>query len=249
MAVIMLGGSPPGSEPTSIQSANLQLWFDAAFGVYETDAKTDPCEDADGVVRWYDRKADTFYVVRNSVGATPTYHATGVNGRPMIRFDATDDGMYSAGTSGYQGTSNTGFLVWKPPASATIQRGILFYDGANANWGIYNGTAARIDNYNFDGSQDTVTKSATLDAWMIVTCMNNGTNLYIGVNDTRTASMSSVASGNHVDGDTLYIRSVPAAYVQTDIAEYIHYDIALAESDRQEIERRLAWKYGITIGY
>jgi hypothetical protein len=253
MPVIMFSGGVPGASPDEI--AGLQLWYDAAQFVYEDEAATDLAEDADVIRSWVDAKNS--YKVWTTGGAAtgPAYDVDGANGYPCVTFDATGDYLNSndSNADNYLGTRNT-ILVAAKSAVATPVAGayfVLFWDGATIITlgnvaGAQSGRAS-----NDDGATDSATHvvGATLAQWRIYTFMNNGTNVYCGVDDTRTASMTSAASGNTVFGaaTNLYIRNTVGDIWS--IAEVVQYNVALSEADRQLIEQRMAYKYGVSLGY
>lgn len=255
MPVILLGGSLPGLAPSEVTGC--QLWYDASANVYTDEAGTTPAGDTDAVRAWTDRVSGYKVTTQGTASAAPVLDVDLANGRPALLFDATNDQLYTADNAAdsYLGTSNTEFLVVKftDATPAADQRIVMFYDGVNVNVSIQNiGGFTTMRATNYDGSQDVADKaSLTMTSWMIITRMNNGSNVLIGHNDTRTASLTSTASGNTSFGANcnLHIRNVPATYNALQVAEIAHFNVALSEANRQEIERRLAFKFGITLPY
>ncbi len=251
MAVILLGGKPPGLLPTDI--AGLQWWFDAAENVYTDTAGTTPAVHGNTVRSWKDRQSN-YLIPDSGAGTGPTLDTTTANGYPALVFDNANDQFVGTDNNAdlYVGTSNTEFVVVKKANDTAQQNTMMIYDGATKFVAGFNAAGNSLLTQNYDGSLDGATLSYTYNnAWLVICRMNNGTNVYVGGNDCRTASMGSAASGNLSVGalSNLYIRNFPGSSVETRIAEIIHYNVALSESDRQEIERRLAWKYGITLPY
>lgn len=255
MAVILLGGGLPGLAPNEVAGVN--LWYDASTNVYTDEAATIPATDTDAVRAWVDRISAYKVTTQGTASAAPVLDSDGANGRPELEFDATNDKLYTADNAAdsYLGTSNTEFLVvrFSDATPAADQRLVMFYDGVNLNLVMQNvGGFTTLRSTNYDGSQDVADKgSLTMTSYMIFTRMNNGTNVYIGVNDTRDASLTATASGNtSFGGNTnLYIRNVAATYNALQIAEIVHANVALSETNRKSIEQRLAFKYGITLPY
>lgn len=251
--VTMFSGGPPGVLPTAV--ANLQLWYEASVGVYEDEAATDAAEDTDEVRSWVDSQNSYKVYTVGGAGTGPAYDVDGANSRPCLTYDGVNDQLNQTTNDAddFLGTSNTGFIVAKfadaTPAGVNVL--VNFFDGAPVIRMLNVAAAQTWQNSNDDGTLDSVTKAVggTLAQWRIYTFMNNGTNVYAGADDTRTASMGSAASGNTAAGanTNLYIGNTPADVVS--IAEFIWYNVAVAESDRQSIEQRLAWKYGITLPY
>lgn len=253
MAVVLLGGGLPGALPTDF--AGLQLWFDAAQKVYTDQAGTTPAVDGNTVRAW--RSVNNDYKVQDGgAGTGPILDVDLVNGRPALRFDAVNDILLTNTNDADQFLSASAFTAFTVAryADATPARNniFLFHDGTNSIQLIGNlagNPNAQINNY--DGSDDFVSPAATLTNWNITTGMHSGGNLYGGVNDTRTASLASTASGNTSFGanTNLFIKGAPVTYRAVDIAEIIYFSTALTEDERKQIEIRLAFKYGITLPY
>jgi hypothetical protein len=253
MPVMLLGGSPPGLEPTAF--AGLQLWFDAGVQVYTDTAGTTPAADGNTVRSWKDRQSN-YLIPDNGAGTGPTLDIDLVNGRPALVFDGTNDrfvGTANDADSFLAVDAFTMFAVVRHAAATPPQQYYMtFYDGVNHVTNI--GNTASVATYrveNYDGTLDVIPKAKTLTNWGIMTAMHSGGNIYCGADDTRDASLASTASGNTSFGanTNLLIRDAPATFAAMDIAELIMYNVALSETNRQEVERRLAWKYGITLPY
>lgn len=253
MPAILLGGDLPGSAPNVF--AGLQLWFDAATGVFTDTAGTTPAVDGNTVRSWRDRH-NSYLVPDNGAGTGPLLDVDLANGYPALVFDATNDQLVGVtnDADAFQAAGvATMFSVVRHAASPTDQQiYMLFFGGGNFQQYLSNvAAAAQVKFQNHDGTDDLTVKAATLTNWNIATGMHSGGNIYCGVNDTRDASLSSAASGNTViDANTnLHIRNVPAVVRQTEIAELIYFNVALTEAERKQIEIRLAYKYGITLPY
>lgn len=253
MPVILFGGKPPGAAPSDI--AGLKFWLDAAVGCY-SDAGSTPSTDTGVVQQWNDQSGQNRHVSQTVAGYKPTWQQTGINGRPCVRFDGTDDYLYRTANDDddiLTVDAKTVFVVWKGPSNLNgTQRPFLFYDGSHSLFYVteVNTPAGRC--VNWDGTSDSADKSGTIaSTWVIQTGMHSGGTLYSGLSDTRTASMATTASGNTSFGvnTNIWIRPASAAYYQCDIAEIAYYNVAVSEADRKELETRFAWKYGITIPY
>lgn len=106
---------------------------------------------------------------------------------------------------------------------------------------------------NYDGSLDsTAALTMTNNTPYIGTWLHTGGNVSFGMNDTRTASLVSAASGNTsiAAGDDLFmLGSTASLFMDGYVAEVVAWNTALTEADRQSWERWLAHKYGITLPY
>jgi hypothetical protein len=134
--------------------------------------------------------------------------------------------------------------------------------GAAAVWGANDNSMTMaydsaggygLRNYANDGGFQTApVKAAPNGTPHILTFHHSGGLLYSGVDDTRDASMSSIACGSVVGAGAFLVLmgfAGPGGYFDGDLAEVVFYAGALSQEDRQITERYLASKYGIALGY
>jgi len=257
MPVTFFSGGSPGLDPTSI--ASLTLWYEASVGIFQDEAATNPVTaDGQSVQAWVDAK-NSFKVIRNGAGTEPTYKTAIFNGRPVLRFDASDDQLLNTGGTADDYIASTGTTIfsvakYSDATPANDQYQILFYNATGARYcmGIHNLAGGQTAyGLNDDGGYDNAALTGAMNTLTIYSRFHNGSNVYLGRNDTRTASMNAVASGNATIGANtgLYLRNFPGGPAGIDIAELIVFNTALSEDDRKGIETRLAWKYGVTLPY
>lgn len=256
MPVILFTGGLPGLNPGDV--AGCQLWYDPAFGLFTDEAATTPAADTNAVRAWIDRIAAYKVTTQGVASAAPVLDSDGGNGYPCLNFDATDDRLNTVDNvaDSFFSTSNTEFAVVKyaDVTPAAEQDFFLFTDGVQNPAFMRNVAGSkRFGAVNYDGTVDTVQtgSDATMTNWNIVTRINDGTNVKVGVNDTRDASLAATLSGATSFGanGNIFIRSVPAACNAMFIAEIAHFNVAVSEANRKLIEQRLAYKYGITLPY
>jgi len=245
--IMMMGGVLPG--PDSI--AGLQGWWVASEEVF-SDAGVTPAVDTDLLYRWGD-KTSVRYIEQTTAGNRPTYRTGIVNGQPVVRFGgATDDDVMvgDAISNLFTVGAKTAFTVYKHTANADTN---LWGDTSSQVIQFLSSAGTAVDSLNDDGAADTAIKSGgTSGVWAIATLLHSGGTLYAGLSDTRTGSMTSVASGNTTSLAATFRVGAGAGLVNPldgDIAEMVFYNVALSESDRQTVERYLASKYGITLPY
>lgn len=251
MPVILLGGLP-GVTPDAV--AGLQGWWKADAGVYHTTGPDVDALDGETVVKWADQSGNSRHLV---TGTAPTFKTAIVNGRPVIRFVAASSQVLS--TTGFAvstlvaNNAYTILCVLKKATSGALDGHWYAHDniaGANAI-GVASDTNDDLAVQNYDGTPDAVIKAASLAAaFNTLTAMHSGGNIYAGVSDTRDASLASAASGNtSVLTEVFNVGRNFGGYGSFDIAELAIYNVAVSEADRQNIERYLAFKYGITLPY
>lgn len=228
-------------------------WFKADAGVY-SDAGTTPATAGQDVHQWNDQSGNGKHFTTKTTN-WPSFETNVVNGQPVIRFVASnsEDLTHTAGDAAawISPSAGTVFTVFKPTGTDDPRAWIIYQGSTRAQCNEVNATGV-YESYNDDGSaSDFADKAGTDNAWTIHTWMHSGGTLYSGANDTRTASLGSVASGNTAGTQaswTAFLRG-SAGYYNFDLAELIFFDRALTETERKFVETYLADKYGITIGY
>lgn len=90
---IGFGVAPPSRRPGAWSPLNLgsklRYWLDA-------EATNTVTTSGSLVTSWIDRKGGVFAATQGTSGFRPTYSPTGLNGRPAIVFDGTDDYLQSS---------------------------------------------------------------------------------------------------------------------------------------------------------
>lgn len=73
---------------------------------------------------------------------------------------------------------------------------------------------------------------------------------YSGVNDTRTASLATATStGNWATSASALYVGIAGAPMNSYLAEVAYWQPQISESERQDVERYWAFKYGVTLPY
>jgi len=243
----MLGGGTPGQPPSNF--ANLEGWWKADEHAYSTD-DTVLAVDGAVVVQWKDQSGNSRHLTD---GVGPLFETNEVNGYPVLRFDGVNDVLVSTAVAS-DFVDNNLYTIFVAVKMAANSDGILYFDDNIAAQNAISLAAdgnSDIQLVNYDGSSDSIVKAGTmLSTWHIVTAMHSGGNILVGLTDTRDASLGSAASGNtSVLTQVLNVGRNRGAFGAMDLAELIIFDVALSESDRQQIEMYLAHKYAITLPY
>lgn len=181
-------------------------------------------------------------VTRNGVGFTyPAYSsdATLTYGTSSQALTATTS------LASYLNQDNiTIFTVANFPTASVIN----VWQAGNFNLSIGSAVNTSRAQWN-DGANKQITKAYTANTTASFTYLHTGGNLSLGVNDTRTASLASVAAGanNGLSAATLVIGNSTntTRYFRT----FLAYNRALSEAERKVVERFLAYRYSITLPY
>lgn len=222
---------------------NLKLWLKA-------DALA--LSDGDPVSSWTDSSGLANHATQASGTLQPLFKTAIVNGKPVIRFDGSNDGM-ACGTP-LRHNTHTVFVVPILRASQTGRVFISEYTGGQCYFavGISDSTANRGKYYTApsdntlepagaDFAQDTAyVLSFAQDATPTKSYWRDGT--FVGSQTGTSTSDVSTYSGigflNNVS---------PQQYFHGDLAEIIVYSGTLSPTDRKSVEQWLGTKYAVTV--
>ena len=201
--------------------------------------------DGDPVSQWKDSSVNVNHATMTGSNR-PTFKTAIVNGKPVVRFT-------SAGVSKLDLTSPISgafpWIVFAVMKRATGADRIDSLDGSDT--GAPRGPLANSDTFVYGFSREgwVRTTGAVSVAFHIIEMIHAGAGggnhftLVDGTADT-SAFTAGVNSGNFT---TIGYDSVTPTYCNGDIAEIIIYAAAISGTDRQNIEKYLGTKYGITV--
>jgi hypothetical protein len=242
MSWVITGSQKVNWDPSLIPTA---LWLDAA------DAST--ITQSGGLVSTWADKSGTNKNATQSGDARPAYSATGLNSKPAIDFDGTDDDLALSSVTGLDVVNQSFFIVAKRD-SAAGRTEIAFGVGSAATGDGLADVPRWTDNIMYSqvgyASNRPTPTSVIADAPYInvVTggslqlSYTNGT--LIGTGTTQSTSNFSVASGGFVGSG----RAISGfnRYFDGKISELIIISSVAALDLRQRIEGYLAHKWGLT---
>ena len=239
---------PVRFSPRSISGLKLWLEADRITGL----------NDSDPVGTWSDLSGNGNHATQGTAAAKPLYKMGILNGRPVVRYDGTDDVMALSGV-GLNIARNvvglTMFFVWIPNsvAGGGDKSLVQFETNAGANRAVIQRSAAallvggrRLDADSFESAAGgtvsvgvpTIT-SATFDyANVLATIFKDGVQVAQD-NPFQTAGSTSDTASTAA--------RIGAAGPNLDAAVALVYNRALASSERKKIERYLGRKYGIAV--
>lgn len=221
--------------PTQISGC--QLWLDAA------DISTITFSSGSNVSQWNDKSGNGFHVSQ----ATPSNNPVYANGRMTF----TGGTQWLSRTATVPAQANAGTLITVARHTATRGRTAIlrsgFMEAVNEH-----GTAAVLGYYNSTNSYDNSPSG-----------VNFGTNLTIVINRRNGASTpqytfnggpltnyGTFQGGAATKVSSVFIGRNPDGLVPLsgDICEVIFYNVAITETERQQVETYLGWKWNIAIG-
>ena len=234
----------------ALPTTNLTLHVDAADAshVWENDARTDAAEDADNVNVWTDedgRDLAFWYITTAANG--PTYKlASSAMVLGSLEFNGSSEYMSLRDVAAIDHKSidvitnnNAKTVILSLIVKAASLNAAEAYNNhpiiadVGAFWGLYlkgNAGVYTLQHYNWDGNEDKIEKTISLNTTYVVTLRHDGTNIYIGLDG---AAETSVASGNTADmtGTARIGGGIASHFANVVIGEIACYDAALASTD------------------
>jgi hypothetical protein len=223
-----------GFTPASI--SGLVAWFkaDAISGK----------NDGDAISSWTDSSGNTNHAVQATGSLQPLYKTAIQNGKPVVRFDGTDDYVQFGDASAL--TAGTGFIVAKAnadPAAASTNAGLWHLGTHAATPTFYPFTDSNVyDAFGTDSRKSTGNPTPTLAAFNVYTVSSAAgawTSWFNGTQHFTTAT-NTVSFPT----DPKLGRGIAAGVALLgDIGEFLLYNSALSAGNRQAVEAYLKAKW------
>ena len=231
-----------GFNPKSI--SGLSLWLDASDDAqFTVDV---------GVTTWRDKSGNS----RNATQTTGTkqpIRTNTINGKKVLTFQGTDDTMSIANVADFNATSQT-IIVVARQASAANQA--LFYKASSS---VVNGVIMRYRTgtgfwlyQKNDGSTEALSNYANTNTNInVYTAVLQPTAQAGFVNGAAptTGLATNTVTATYDDTGAIWIgsRRDVGEYLAGDVCEILHWPRALSTAERQQCERYLGRKWGITV--
>jgi hypothetical protein len=229
----LLGANGGGFTP--LQISGLAVWLRADLGVWQdTGLSTPAVADNDPVGGWQDLSGAGNHAVQATAGKRPLLKLNIQNGRPVLRFDATDDFLQATLVSTLT-VPYTGFLVGK---TTSVARGDAFYDGHAAVQNLFDsdGTHYRMV------SGGSITGPNMDTSFHTCTTLWNGASSVLRIDGAETTGNPGTPSLSKL---TLGIRGDLASLpLGGDLGEVIFYTGALSAGDMVLVEAYLKARWG-----
>lgn len=219
---VVMGGAPAVAfSPSSV--TGLQVWLQA---------DSLALADADPVATWTDSSGNGNNATQATSGSQPTYKTNIVNGKPVVRFDGTDDWLASVTMGGQRQI----FAVFR---NATA----LF----NGYWGLLEARSATVsDRWGlFTISSDNFYNDPSpAEAWRNGVSVSPISASLAPIDEFFVLVYTTPNAGSAARGIGQLQEVVFGAF---DLAELLLYDAPLSDSNRQAVQSYLGTKYGVTI--
>ena len=234
--------------PTGI--AGLQLWLDAndAATLFQDAAKTIPADDGDVVGAWADKSGNGLDATQTTTAAKPTLQFNIVNGKPVIRFDGTDDGLDAGDFSSL--TGGEAFIVVKvdaDPPPNNFKTGLWDFGASVAATHFpFNVDSTIYDTFGTTARKTTVNPATTLTQFNIYNVTSIANEWTSRLNNTELFTTAINTAGYSATAH-LGISSTASAILDGDIAEMILYNAKLIDANRALVNNYLSKKSGIAL--
>jgi hypothetical protein len=201
--------------------------------------------DGDAITTWTDLSGNSNSPTQATAGKKPLYKTNIVNGKPVLRFDGSDDYLTKAFTL------NQGFtviMVYKQVALGASGSHDIIFDGGSAAaalLGVNNAPHTNMYAGAVLQSGASPTFAPANGAFAVVTAVFNGGSSALYENGTQ--KFTGNAGSQNAGGFTLAALGDGSRTTQLDVAEVLIYSSALSASERQQVETYLADRYGLTI--
>lgn len=213
--------------------AGLRLWLQAGVGYWQDTAGTTPATaDTTAVARWDDQSGNGYHVTQVTANKRPLLRTSIINGQSVLRFDGSNDCLQGTTLSNLIANSAfSWFALVRPTAAATnnanTYQNTAMIGESGQVWGAYLKSTPAVHVYNWDGSDDNVSKSITLSTAFVLHWRHDSGNLVISKDG---GSETSAASGNTtpLTGTfTIGARDATNLFMTGDICEVFGYNVAL----------------------
>jgi hypothetical protein len=250
-----LGFISPVRPFSPISISGITAWWDASDAATLFDAvDAGSAVSADGAVaRMEDKTGNNRHFRASTAGTRPIRKTAVQNGRDAIRFDGSNDRMFSSADfdDAFSSTASTCFIVAK--ATAVTTNNAVIYENEvvlSETGGLHSWFVLKSDDTVASSGFDSDDRVASLTyipgSWVVLTSWHDGSNIFASINGGTPAS---TALGTRTG--TTFALNLGADYSQTyffngDVGEIIAYNQALSSGNRSAVQSDLMTKWGIS---
>lgn len=220
--------------------------------------------DGDPVSSWVDSSGGGFTITQGTAGFRPVYKTSQINGKPIVRFDGTDDLLKRtmAACLFDPGDDCIFFLVFKPTGASTGTAGLIAQDEGAGDFDKF--LVGRNTNGGPQGDKiDFIVSSTTGGTAFLSSSTTYPVGSYYAVAATKKVSTHTFVKAGVADGSLVASAVFPtttadltvgfsendgvggSGYFGGDIAEIIIYNRALTAQERNQVGNYLESEYGL----
>ena len=230
-----------GFDPRTIPGC--ALWLDAA------DSRTLTVS-ANLVSDWTNKGlAGGSFAIGAGSGAEPTL--TTSSNLPSIFFDGVNDRLNGSFTMGnyIDSAGHTAFVVAMPTVvntdSTTVFSNDTIFGDTTGGYGIYLRSSGLIGTWTFDGATRAITNSYTPSNRVLVSSQHDSTNISLRLNGSNAVSTAAGANTSLGFSRIGISASAVQQFYEGHVFEIITFTRSLAQSERQQVEGYLMWKWNL----
>jgi hypothetical protein len=211
--------------------SDLKLWLRADAGVNTSVPQV-----------WTDQSASGFHADQSTSGNRPVWTDNILNGRPILRFDGSNDELSVAHNTAFNTSSVSMLTVFKRSGTSSGVIAGKMNSGGNQGYRQQYTSSTNLRSF-INGDQANGTPGTS--TFVLGETIYNQTNHKLYLDGTQ-ASSTSYTTAVTSNTENFYIGSKNASsYFNGDIAEVIVYNRALADADRTDLRAYLYSKYAI----
>lgn len=230
-------------DPTTI--TGLALWFKADAGLL--DASDAPITvDGTAIKTWQDQSGNTKHAVQATGANQPLYKAGITNGKPVVRFDGSNDTLVTPAVAEAGWTTGaTVICAYTLKAAGNYPFVITASNGPE----LRHESNTKHPSFGVLGNVNAISSTDVLNTPVVVTGQFDdaaNTNA-VRINGGAATSAAQASSLSANVAFYLASRFDAFAFAQIDLAEVLVYNSSLSTGNRQSVERYLGTKYGITV--
>jgi len=238
---------------------DLKVWYETTLS---TSFVSSEVKDGGAISTWYDSSGNNpinpTTLTQSTSGYQPLYSATAINNLPAIKFDGIDDFLSNAALN-FPYNNYSVFVVFIPVTNAATTAIVSISIGSNSGMELQTLTSQKIRTlhrfpYGTSGNDDMFTSAVSqylLKKSYIASYVRNATGNSSIVRLNGTSIMTNDPARPNFDGSVLSLfigsRYGTTAFFDGYISEIIIYSRALNTQERQDVERYLGQKWGITV--
>jgi hypothetical protein len=234
-------------DPASITTA---LWLDAA------DVSTITLNGST-VSQWNDKSGNNRHVSQATTGQQPTWNATGLNSKPILTFDGSNDVLLNASV-GASGLSNVSIVSVFRQISGGASEDHQINIGQTGTTGKVRGFYREPSgtNLQFGGWASIATSTLSLDVGgthhifgFANSALSGAGNMLLMKDGSTQTLTTSAALDTTLDGfsvGSLQGAAISTYYSNISVAEIVVLYSTITTTDRQKLEGYLAHKWGLT---
>lgn len=198
--------------------------------------------DNDPVGAWPDSSISVNDATQGTAAKKPIFKTGILNGKPVVRFDGTDDTLVAGAAIGITGNHTYFVVVKMPNADYASPLWVTADDGAGVN---LTGRADGSIDYGIPWSQNSGASYYDGTSFYIFSLTFDGTTYRLRKNGTGLVSAATASAPSNRTPRIGKSDALPTA-LNGDLAEIIIYNSTLSQTDHNLVGNHLATKYGLT---